>query len=250
MSVPMQESTEWLPELDVRRPETQRRLTVFFRLLLLIPQYVVLWLLGIATFFVAIAGWFAALFTGRLPDFAERYLSDYVTYATRVGASYMLLVDTYPPFAFRAPDYPVQVELRPGDLNRLAVLLRIFLIIPAAIIAWLAMAGWTVCAIVIWLIVLVLARMPQSLFDASAATLRFVMRTEAFWLMVTSSYPKRLFGDGEAGAERAPGTRPLLMTSGARLLLILFLVLGFIGAVTSGSEEGASSDTNTSSAIS
>jgi hypothetical protein len=44
------------------------RLTVFFRIFLLIPHFIVLALYGIVVFFAAIAAWFAALFTGRVPD--------------------------------------------------------------------------------------------------------------------------------------------------------------------------------------
>ncbi|HXL96698.1 MAG TPA: DUF4389 domain-containing protein [Streptosporangiaceae bacterium] len=238
---------EWLPELDIKAPGKQRRLTVFFRLLLLIPQYIVLLFLGIAAFFVAIFGWFAALFTGRLPGWAALYLSQYIEYYTRVAASESLLIDRYPPFAFVAPDYPVQVELRPDELNRLAVLLRIVLIIPAGIIQAVVAGGWAVASFFIWLVVLVLGRMPESLFDATAAVVRYSMRVQAYWLMLTSSYPKRLFGDGQAaespGAGRVPGTRPLLMTSGARVLMVVFIVLG-IGYLATGGSASWTSDNN------
>ena len=101
-------------------------------------------------------GWFAALVIGRLPDWAAAYLAAYVAYYARVAASASLLIDTYPPFSLDlAPDYPVQVELRPGELNRLAVLLRIVLVIPAAIVTAVITSGWTVCAFFIWLVVLV-----------------------------------------------------------------------------------------------
>jgi hypothetical protein len=239
---------EWLPELDIQAPREQRRLTVFFRILLLIPQYIVLLFLGIAAFFVAVFGWFAALFTGRLPEPAALYLSQYIEYYTRVTASESLLIDRYPPFAMVAPDYPVQVELRPDELNRLAVLLRILLIIPAAIIQAVVAGGWAVASFVIWLIVLVLGRMPESLFDATAAVLRYSMRVQAYWLMLTSSYPKRLFGDGQAaegpGAERVPGTRPLLMTSGARVVMVVFIVLGVAYLATGGSASSWTSDSS------
>jgi uncharacterized protein DUF4389 len=246
MPAGMGSAGEWLPEMDIKAPPQQRRLTVFFRILLLIPQYFVLLFLGIATFFVAIFGWFAALFTGRLPEGVALYLSQYIEYYTRVAASESLLVDKYPPFALMAPDYPVQVELRPGELNRLAVLLRIVLIIPAAIIQAVVAGGWAVASFVIWLVVLVMGRMPESLFDATAAVLRYSMRVQAYWLMLTSSYPKRLFGDGQAaegpGAVRVQGTRPLLMTSGARLLMVVFIVLGVVYLATGGSVTSWTSD--------
>ena len=47
-----------------------------------------------------------------------------MAYSTRVYASLYLLVDSYPPFVFAAPESPVQVDLHPGGLNRLAALFR------------------------------------------------------------------------------------------------------------------------------
>jgi Domain of unknown function (DUF4389) len=231
---------EQLPELDIDPPQRQRRLTVLLRLLLLIPQYIVLFFLGIVAFFVAIIGWFAALVLGQLPPWAENFLAGYVGYATRVSASEWLLVDRYPPFSFSAPGYPVQIELHPGPLNRLAVLLRIILVIPAAIISSVITTGWGVCSFFIWLIVLILGRMPEPLFEASAAIMRYAMRLQAYWFMLTPAYPKRLFGDGTPVSSRgwAPGqagasaTRPLLMTTGARVLLVVFIVLGVLGGVS------------------
>ncbi|NXY96567.1 DUF4389 domain-containing protein [Streptomyces sp. BR123] len=235
---------EYLPELDMPDPGRQRRWTVLLRWLLLIPQMIAVALLGIAAFFVTIVGWFAALFRGRLPEGIARFLGDYLAYATRVTASAMLLVDRYPPFAFAEPGYPVQIELRPGELNRLAVLFRLILMIPAAIVASLLQYGWAAICWVFWLITLVLGRMPQPIFEASAAVLRFRMRFLAYVMMLTSAYPKRLFGDPGPAAPAygtpppptaAPGlpqartaTRPLVLSTGAKVLVVAFLVLGLI----------------------
>ena len=43
------------------------RLTVFFRLILLIPHVIVTSLYGIVAFIAVVIAWFAALFTGRVP---------------------------------------------------------------------------------------------------------------------------------------------------------------------------------------
>jgi hypothetical protein len=238
---------ELLPELDVVPPPRQRRLTVLLRLLLLIPQFIALAVLGVAAFFVAIIGWFAALVTGRLPTWAYYFLASYLAYATRVRASESLLIDSYPPFSFDAPGYPVQIELQPADLNRLAVLARIVLVIPAAIVYSVLVTGWQICSFVIWLIVLVMGRMPEPLFEATAAIARYLMRVEAYWLMLTTAYPKRLFGDGEGQA--APGTnatRPFLMTSAGRVILIAIIVIGVAGAIGGGVGGGSGSDDSSS----
>ncbi len=65
-------------------PAPQSRLTVLVRIFMVIPQLVVLWLLGIAAMVVVIIGWFGALFTGRLPVFAADFLTGYLRWLTRV----------------------------------------------------------------------------------------------------------------------------------------------------------------------
>jgi hypothetical protein len=275
---------EWLPELDVTPPARQRRLTVLLRLLLLIPQFIVLAVLGFVTFFAAIAAWFAALALGRLPGWAQAYLSGYVAYTTRVYASLYLLVDSYPPFGFTAPGSPVQVELRPGHLNRLAVLFRIILAIPAGVIAAVLTAGWHALSFFCWLVVLILGRMPAPLFEATAAILRYSMRLQAYFLMLTAAYPKRLFGDrlaagayprnaaqvgvttagvtqlgvDQAAADlvgvttagaaavassRGSATRPLLLTSGGRVLLAVFIIIGVLGIALPSGESSSGTST-------
>jgi hypothetical protein len=263
---------ERLPELDVTPPARQRRLTVLLRLLLLIPQFIVLAVLGFVTFFAAIAAWFAALALGRLPRWAESYLSGYVVYATRVYASLYLLVDSYPPFGFTAPGSPVQLELHPGRLNRLAVLFRIILAIPAGIIAAVLTAGWQAVSFFCWLAVLILGRTPAPLFEATAAVLRYAMRLQAYFLMLTAAYPKRIFGDrapagaapvgvapdavapdavanpagfATVGPARGSATHPLLLTSGARVLLAVFIIAGLLGVALPSGESGSSNSQGT-----
>ncbi|QNS09040.1 DUF4389 domain-containing protein [Streptomyces xanthii] len=226
---------EFLPVLDIPPPGRQRRWTVLLRWLLLLPQFVVLAVLTIAAVFVAIAGWFAALFLGRLPDGIYRFLGSVLVYTTRVNASAALLVDRYPPFAFSAPDHPVQIELRPTPLNRLAVLFRLILVIPAAILTSLAQSGWAALCWVFWLITLVLGRLPEPLYAATAAVARYSFRTAAYWHLLTPAYPKGLFGDAPVPpAEVRSGTRPLLLDTSAKVLLVIFLLLGLAGQVVRG----------------
>ncbi|MFE7777246.1 DUF4389 domain-containing protein [Streptomyces sp. NPDC057445] len=226
---PYPATAELLPELDLPEPGRQRRWTVLLRWLLLVPQYIAVLFLGIAAFFVTIVGWFAALFSGRLPESIASFLSGYLVYATRVNAYAMLLVDAYPPFAFHAPGHPVQVEVHPGELNRLAVLFRIILVIPAAVVDYLVTAGWYVISFIFWLLVLILGRMPRPLFEATAATVRYAMRVSAYLMMLTAAYPKHLFGD-ETHPTEPPrsASRPLLLSGAGKALVVLFLVLGVL----------------------
>ncbi|WP_354641353.1 DUF4389 domain-containing protein [Kitasatospora camelliae] len=233
-NAPPPTDTEWLPALDMPDAGPQNRLTVLVRLLLAIPQIIVVWVLSVIGFFVAVIGWVVALVTAELPEFAVRYLGGYVGYDTRVNAYLQLTLDAYPPFRFDAPDYPVRIELRPGPLNRLAVLFRLILAIPAAIVQSVLYSGWWTVALISWIVVLVLGRMPDPLFEATAAILRYRMRFQAYLLMLTSAYPKRLFGDElDKTVPRSSATRPLLLSSGGRVLLVVFIVIGAVSYLVS-----------------
>jgi hypothetical protein len=183
-------------EVSFADPAAQQRVTVLIRVILAIPHLVVLWVLAIAAEVVAVIGWFGALFTGRLPDFAAQYLTGFLHWQTRVFAYLLLLTDEYPPFSLGDADYPVRLAARPGPLNRLAVLFRAILSIPAYIV--LALAVWgadTLVLFITWLIVLITGRMPEPLHQALASVVRYTCRFYGYVFMLTSQYPAGLFGD-------------------------------------------------------
>jgi Domain of unknown function (DUF4389) len=195
-------------------PAPQSRLTVAFRLILAIPQFIVVWALAIAAEVLAIIGWFAALFIGRLPGFVADFLSGFLRWQTRVFGYAILLTDVYPPFSLEDADYPIRVAVRPGRLNRLAVLFRIFLVIPAAIVQIVVAYGaFTILQVVSWLIVLISGQMPDALYQALAAALRYQTRVYGFLFMLTSAYPRGLYGDpataGTPGFQAGYGQEPV-----------------------------------------
>lgn len=220
---------EFLPQLEMDNPERQRRLTVAFRVILLIPQFIIVWGLSIAAGVVTFIGWWAALVLGRLPDWVADFLSGYLAWTIRVSAYGRLAVDEYPPFQWAPPNAAVRIELQRGELNRWAVLFRIILAIPAAILYAVLTYGWGAASFVCWLVVLIMGRTPVPLFGATAAVVRYELRYQAYWMMLTSAYPKGLFGDGPtAEAEPRRDTRPFRLTDGGRWVLIIFIVLGVL----------------------
>ncbi|MFL6115691.1 MAG: DUF4389 domain-containing protein [Catenulispora sp.] len=227
-------------QLDVRGLRPQERWTVLIRLILAIPQLIILYLLWVAGFFVLIVGWFAALFTGRLPDGIRGFLIGLLRYQVRVHGYLLLLVDEYPPFAFfDAPDYPIQIEVPPpARLNPLAVLFRLILLIPAAIVSSVVTDGAMAVSIVVWVIMLFTGRQPEPAFGATSAALRYETRFLAYTGMLTPTYPKGLFGEPGAPGDQPSTTRPLLLSSGARVLLIVMIVVGVIVSIFSNSTNG------------
>ncbi len=79
--------------------EDRNRLTVGFRIILAIPQLIVLVVLGIAAFVAWVIGFFAVLFTGRWPEGLRMFVVGYMRWYTRVEAYVGLLTDRYPPFS-------------------------------------------------------------------------------------------------------------------------------------------------------
>ena len=195
-------------------PAPQRRVTTAFRLLLAIPQLIVLYALTIVAELVAIAGWFAALFTGRLPAGLAGFLAGWLRWNARAVAYLALLTDRYPPFEMGDADYPVRVSVAPGRLNRLAVLFRIILAIPVWLLLGLLAYGGIVIGFVAWLIVLITGTMPLPLYQAIAAVTRYGIRYYGYFFLLSGTYPGGLFGDP---AETEVAAVPLAVPPGAGL---------------------------------
>ncbi len=83
----------------VEQVEGRNRVTVFFRLFMLIPHIIVLYLVQIAAFVVLFIAWIAALVTGSVPAGMHGFLAGAVRWMVRVGAYGGLLTDEYPPFS-------------------------------------------------------------------------------------------------------------------------------------------------------
>jgi hypothetical protein len=80
-------------------PERRRRLSVAFRIILVIPHVIVLFFVGIAWAITAIIGWFAILITGSYPQGLYGFATGYLRWSLRVEAYCVLMRDEYPPFS-------------------------------------------------------------------------------------------------------------------------------------------------------
>jgi hypothetical protein len=171
---------------DLRRS----RLTVFFRLLLVVPHLVWLLLWTYAMFLLIVFQWFATLFAGRMEDDVHAFLGRYVRYYVHVYAYLHLLANPYPRFRGRAGTYPVDLELDPPEpQNRWTIGFRIVLVIPAYIFATVLGTVLQVVAFLGWFASLALGRMPKGLRDLGAYCLRYQTQVYAYLLVVTDRYP-------------------------------------------------------------
>lgn len=87
-------------ELTQPEPNAPRdRITVAFRIILVIPHLIAVWALGIAWAITSVIAWFAILFTGGYPDGLYRFGVGVLQWNIRVEAYLLLLHDEYPPFS-------------------------------------------------------------------------------------------------------------------------------------------------------
>jgi len=198
-------------QVAVAEPAVQRRLTVAFRVILVIPHMFLLFFLAIAAFVVAFLGWWGALFAGRLPEFAVNYLTGFMRWVLRYQAYLYLLTDVYPPFTLdEVAGYPVRLAVpERQQLNRAAVFFRFILAIPGMIVSTVATEGASsIVLFVAWLIALVTGHLPRPLHQALTALLRYQLRFYCYYWMLTPAYPWGLFGDAPGMPPAAPGYAP------------------------------------------
>jgi hypothetical protein len=86
-------------DVEIAPPVKQSRLTIFFRLLLAIPAYIVLWVLGYVGQIVAFFSWFYALFAGKLHGGLRDVLAYWIRYNAQVFGYVCLLTQRYPSFS-------------------------------------------------------------------------------------------------------------------------------------------------------
>ena len=165
------------------------RLTVLFRFLLVIPHLIWITLWSFLVYVVTVVNWVATIVLGRSPRLLHNHLAAYLIYSAHVTAYLHLIADPYPGFT-SAHSYPVTVEVNaPAKQNRLGVLFRWVLAIPASIFAGALGYVLTLLAVAAWFVALVLGRVPQGVRDLSVYCLRFQAQVDAYGMLLTSRYP-------------------------------------------------------------
>lgn len=186
----------------------RNRLTTAFRLILAIPHLIlvggaVMWsvgwrdelsfsntgLLGAVAWALAIVSWFTIVLSGRHVEGIRELTRFILRWRTRAIAYSMLLVDDYPPFG--DGPYPVAVEVVDpvAARNRLTVGLRLLLVIPHVIVLFFVVCGWWITSMIAWVAILLTTRYPEGLYGFGVGVLRWVIRVEAYLLLLVDEYP-------------------------------------------------------------
>lgn len=187
--------------LVARNLANRNRLTVAFRLILAIPHTVLViavgsdehlsanGLLGAAAAVLAIVSWFTILFAGKhLPEIRQ-FTMFYLRWRARALAYVALLEDEYPPFG--DGPYPVSIELDEpaGPRDRAGIAFRLLLAIPHLLVFFFVGIAWLAAMIIAWFAILLTGRHPQLLYDFGAGAMRWLLRLEAYLLLMVDEYP-------------------------------------------------------------
>ena len=181
--------TEYPARLDVEYSEGRDRVTVLFRLLLVIPVAIIMSLVTSALRTLGFAIALMLLFRGRYP----RPWFDWYLYASqftnRVSAYVLLLTDEYPS-TIDPQRVTTEADLDEAQLSRWLPLVKWLLAIPHYIVLALLLMVASVVLVLAWFIILITGRMPRGMFDFLVGIMRWTWRVTAYVaLLNTDRYP-------------------------------------------------------------
>jgi hypothetical protein len=180
-------------EDDLRRS----RLTVFFRLVLVIPHLIWLYVWSWVVVVVVAFNWLATLFAGRTEDDVHNFNGRFLRYWTQIYAYVCLAANPWPRFSGRPGTYPVELELDPPEpQRRLVTLFRVVLVIPAFAFAIVLGTVAQVLALVGWFICLALGASRKECAISSRTAFGTRRRRTRTCFLLTSRYPSLASSSG------------------------------------------------------
>ncbi len=176
--------------LQIDLSERGNRLTTFFRLLLAIPHFIALMVLGLVADIGTIVLWIVIIITGKRPAGLARFLVYHLRWSTRVNAYLSLLTDEYPPFSGDERQYPARIQVDYSERgNRLTTFFRLLLAIPHFIALMVLGLVADIGTIVLWIVIIITGKRPAGLARFLVYYLRWSTRVNAYLSLLTDDYP-------------------------------------------------------------
>jgi hypothetical protein len=168
------------------------RLTAFFRLILVIPVAIVLYVYVLIAFVAVVIAWFAIVLSGRYPKALYDFVAGFVRCYARVIAYAVLLCDPYPPFGIGPdPSYPIRMQFAAPleRYSRLKTFFRFILAIPVLVLRYVMGLLLEVGGVAAWVVIVITGKMPRGLHDVMVLANSYTARSDAYMLLLTETYP-------------------------------------------------------------
>jgi|GEM_PF-445068 len=216
---------------DIAYPERMSRASTFFRLFLLLPVLLFLWLLSQFVSAALFVGFTTVFWRRKYPDWLFRGLSGAYGFQARAWAYALLLTDRFP--SFSPEDSPVVLdydEPPSGQLSRWRVFFwKFVLLVPHFIVLWLLSFAVFAVTVIAWFGILFTGNYPRGLFQFGVGVQRWWWRTAGYFASFNDRYPPYALsanaGPPGNGTVVASGVIGVLAAGG---LTALFITIGVL----------------------
>jgi hypothetical protein len=176
---------------SVEYPERLSRLLIFIKLIIALPQLILVYFLTTLAGVITFLCWFSILFTRRYPRGLFDLVVSFNRWVANVFAYVALLRDEYPPFSGEPGKYPLTYEVdHPRRLSRWLIFVRWFLVFPHQIaLYFLAVVAIVLILPLAWLAILVTGRYPRPLFRFMVGVMRWYWRVNAYSSLLRDEFP-------------------------------------------------------------
>ncbi|HTE86131.1 MAG TPA: DUF4389 domain-containing protein [Dehalococcoidia bacterium] len=172
------------------------------KIIVLIPHFVVLSLLGIIVVLSQLVIWAPVLFTGAYPDWGYALVGGYLGWTMRVSSYFYGLTDGYPVFGFRSPALtdgdpgPVRLSLMPAAtaarwpaIPLVGLVAKEIILIPHLVILYGLGVAASIVMLIAWAPVLFTGVYPVWARDLLSGYLRWSVRVQGYFVGLTDRYP-------------------------------------------------------------
>lgn len=168
---------------------------MFVRAILVIPQAIILFFLGIGLWLMAFVSWIPILLNGRMAGWGYGLFRAYFNLTLRSALYILLIHGRYPPFDPMG-EHPASVALdetepqnRLWGIPILGIMVRLLLLIPHFLVLWVLGIVVGLGVLVTWIPVLVGGRQADAFVGLYGGYYRWLVRVAAYGTLVSGRYP-------------------------------------------------------------
>jgi hypothetical protein len=177
---------------EVELAPERSRLSVFFRLILAIPWFILAYIYEFIGVILVVIAWFAILITGRYPHRLYDWNAGILRFYGRAAGFVLLATDNFPPIGWADDADQAQRVLiapRPESQSRLKTLFRLILVIPLVFVSyglnWIMIGS----AVTSWFTIVFRGYQPQGVHNALVFSLKWHLRLMGYVGLLTDVYP-------------------------------------------------------------